>query len=355
MHLKPVSKRLHRPFRFTFLRYTLTTMLALHGSDVLADSVWLKNGDKITGTLVIKISDQVVIKTSYAGEIKLNWADIHSIDAEEPLLMMLSDGSIVSGRLVHSEEGQVVLDSETNTPLITTELQEIQYVNPSKDLTGEGYVWTGNLNLGATFNSGNSDNRNIQFNGESVLRGLENRYTVQGYTYWAEDNGEQTQNNTRVRGQYDHFFSKRWFSYLNTIQEKDRFRDIRLRSTYGVGTGYQIFEGEKLNLSVEGGLSWIRQDFYEETDENHGALRWAINYNQYLFDSFVQAFHRHEVLYTPRAPSQVLVYSQTGLRFPFILGLSATTQLDYNFDSRPVDGREKGDARALFTIGYSWK
>ena len=333
----------------------LLSILILLASPASADTVWLKNGDKLTGTLGVKISNKLTITTSYAGEVKINWNDIHSIDADKPILMQLSDGSIVNGRLVHTDEGQVILDQETNAPLVDTELDEIHYINPSRDLIGEGYVWTGNLSLGGALNSGNSNNRNMQFNGESVLRGLENRYTVQGYYYWAEDNDQQTQNNARVRAQYDHFFSKKWFSYVNTIQEKDRFRDIRLRSTYGVGSGYQIFEGEKRNLSVEGGVSLIRQDYYEESDDTHAALRWAVNYNQYLFDSFVQAFHRHEVLLTPKSPSQLLLYSSTGLRFPFIFGLSATTQVDYNYDSRPVDDRVKGDTRALFTLGYSWK
>lgn len=343
----------HWPICLALWLLWLTTM-----NMALADTVWLKNGDKITGTLGVKISNKLTFKTTYADEIKINWHDIHSIHADKAILMQLSDGSIVNGRLVHTDEGQVILDEETNSVLVDTELGEIHYINPTRDLIGEGYVWTGNLSLGGAFNSGNSDNRNMQFNGESVLRGLDNRYTVQGYYYWAEDNSEQTQNNARVRGQYDHFFTKKWFSYLNTIQEKDRFSDLRLRSQYGVGTGYQIFEGDKRNLSLEGGLTWIKQDYYDDADENHAALRWAVNYNQYLFDSFVQAFHRHEVLYRASSPSQVLLYSSTGLRFPFIFGLSASTQLDYNYDSRPADEDEKGekrDTRALFTLGYSWK
>lgn len=345
----------HYKNKFMHLVYSLFALFTLFSGNVFADSVWMKNGDKITGTLVSKITDKVVINTSYAGEIKLNWSDIQSIDAEKPYTMMLSDRTVVTGYLKHGENGQAIIDEDTKTELVDTELAEIQYINPSKDLIDEGYVWSGNLNLGGAFNNGNSKNRNMQFNGESITRGFEDRYTAQGYAYWAEDNGEQTQNNMRVRGQYDHFFTKKWFTYLNTIQEKDRFRDIKLRSQYGVGTGYQLFEGEKLNLSLEGGLSWIKQDFYEEDDEDHAAIRWAVNYNQFLFNSFVQAFHRHEVLYTPRSPSQVLLYSSTGLRFPFILGLSATTQLDYNLDSRPADDRRKGDTRALFTLGYTWK
>jgi len=199
------------------LASVLSILFSPLANPAFADTVWLKNGDKITGTLGVKISNKLTVKTSYADEVKINWNDIHSIDAEKPILMQLSDGSIVNGRLVHTDEGQVILDEETNSVLVDTELDEIHYINPTRDLIGEGYVWTGNLSLGGAFNNGNSDNRNMQFNGESVLRGLDNRYTVQGYYYWAEDNDQQTQNNARVRGQYDHFFTKKWFSYLNTI------------------------------------------------------------------------------------------------------------------------------------------
>lgn len=342
-------------FTFKLAQRFFVLLLIVFSHSTFADTVWLKNGDKISGTLVNKITNKVVIKTTYAGDIKLNWADIRSVDTDQTLLMMLSDGSIISGKLVQDEEGLIVIDSDTNTPLINTELEEIQYVNPSKDLTGEGYVWSGNINLGATFNSGNSDNQNLQANGESIVRGLKNRYTVQGYSYWTKDNGQETQNNTRIRGQFDHFFSKKWYSYVKNTMENDRFRDIKLRNNLGVGSGYQFYETDQFTLSVEGGLSWIHQDFYEDADSDRGGLHWAVNYNQYLFDSFVQAFHRHDVLYTPSAPSQILLYSQTGLRFPFLLGLNATTQLDYNYDSRPADDRNESDTRALFTIGYSWQ
>lgn len=348
----------HTPFptqRWLSKLLSLCLLCLLAQPFAFADTVWLKNGDKITGKLGVKLANKLTMNTSYADEIKINWNEIASIDAEQPILMQLADGSLIKGRLRHTEAGQIILDEESNTPLVDTALDEIRYINPSRDLIGEGYVWTGNLSLGGAFNSGNSTNRNVQFNGESVLRGLDDRYTVQGFYYWAEDNGAQTQNNGRVRGQYDRFFNKKWYGYVNSVQEKDRFRDIRLRSTYSLGSGYQFFEGDKRNLSLEGGLSLIRQDYQQAADESHVAWRWAVNYNQYLFDRFMQAFHRHEVLITPRSPSQVLLYSSTGLRFPFIFGLSASTQVDYNFDSRPVDDRRKGDTRALFTLGYSWK
>lgn len=349
-----IAQHLSQPFR-SYILLVMMCALSFMPPQSVADTLWLKNGDKITGMLGAKTSNKVSIKTTYAGELQINWNDIHSIDADKPILMMLSDGSLVKGRMVHTDEGQVVMDSETNAPLISTELDEIHYINPTKDLIGEGYVWSGNLNLGATFNSGNSDNKNLQTNGESVLRGLENRYTVQGYSYWSEDNGQESQNNTRIRGQFDHFFSKKHYAYVKNTLENDRFRDIKLRNNMGIGTGYQIAEGQKLNLSIEGGISWIHQDYYSSEDSDRAGVHWAVNYNQYLFDSFVQAFHRHDILLTPRAPSQWLLYSQSGLRFPFIFGLSATTQLDFNYDSQPVNNRQKADARALFTLGYSWK
>ncbi|MGQ2965240.1 hypothetical protein [Methylophilus sp.] len=67
--------------RLKHLLYGLIALITWFSGSAVADSVWMKNGDKITGTLVVKVTDKVVINTSYAGEIKLNWADILSIDA----------------------------------------------------------------------------------------------------------------------------------------------------------------------------------------------------------------------------------------------------------------------------------
>ncbi|MEZ0288111.1 MAG: hypothetical protein ACAH05_04000, partial [Methylophilus sp.] len=113
MFLNVASKALnHRKQQLSYLLYSVVALITFFSDSAYSDSVWMKNGDKITGTLVVKVTDKVVINTSYAGDIKLNWADILSIDAEKSYTMMLSDQTVVTGFLKHGENGQAILDED---------------------------------------------------------------------------------------------------------------------------------------------------------------------------------------------------------------------------------------------------
>jgi len=47
--------------------------------NVMADEIWLKNGDRITGT-VKKMEDKVLIfETPYAGEMSIKWDEITAV------------------------------------------------------------------------------------------------------------------------------------------------------------------------------------------------------------------------------------------------------------------------------------
>ena len=51
------------------------TLLCVPGN-AFADEVFLKNGDRISGTVISKTGDVLVLDTKYAGEIKINLADV---------------------------------------------------------------------------------------------------------------------------------------------------------------------------------------------------------------------------------------------------------------------------------------
>jgi putative salt-induced outer membrane protein YdiY len=45
------------------------------------------------------------------------------------------------------------------------------------------------------------------------------------------------------------------------MAERDTLSNINLRTTVGPGVGYQFFEGELMNLSIEVGPSYVRTDY----------------------------------------------------------------------------------------------
>ncbi|HEY0268107.1 MAG TPA: DUF481 domain-containing protein, partial [Methyloradius sp.] len=298
-----------------------------------ADQVFLKNGDIITGEIVKKETEKLVFKTSYAGEINIQWSEISNLTSDKPQQIVLTDGSIVKGTIesLDAGEGKIVTEQHERE----FDLNETRYINPSVDLAGLGTRWSGHINAGGTITQGNSDTQSVRFDGETIARKQFSRYTFGGVFNHAEDSGNNTQFNSRAYGKYDYFFSPRWYGYVNQSLENDRFRDLRLRSVSGAGSGYQIFETPNINLALEGGLNYISEEYYQAEPESYPALRWAIKYDQLLFRNDTRFFHEHEVLLGLQETSQTLLSSKTGLRFPLLFGFNATTQLNFNWDSQP--------------------
>jgi putative salt-induced outer membrane protein YdiY len=343
--------------RIVMSRYMAAVLLLfglLMSHIVWADQIRLKNGDILTGEVVKKESDKVVFRTDYAGELEISWSEVASLDSQEAVRIVLTDDRSMEGRLVPDGKGQAIVQTEGGKEMARIKLIDLLYINPSAEVSGVGITWTGNINLGGTFTQGNSDTSLLHFDAETVARRKRDRFTVGGIVNRGESEGFDTVYNSRVYGKYDYFLNRRWYAYVNAAGENDKFRDIRLRTSTGVGSGFQIFEQPGLNLSIEGGLNYITADYYVDEDESYPGGRWALKYDQKIFGGDTEIFHQHEFLFGFLNGKNTLLFSKTGLRVPIADRLKASTQLNIDWAKEPSPGRESTDLALIFSLGYDW-
>ena len=320
---------------------------------VLADTVKLKNGDVLTGTVIKKETDKLVFKTKYTGEIKIIWSEIATLNTDKPVKVVLADDSSFDATLQKRSLGRVKVINAGLKMSKVLELKDVSYINPSPKVSGKGVSWKGHANLGGAITQGNSDTSLVRFDAEAIARSKKNRLTLGGNVNRGKSNGENTEFNSKGYAQLDHFLSKKWYIYANGSLEHDKFRDISLRSNVGLGSGYQIYEQSDLNLSVEGGLNYVNVDYNQAEDESYASGRWALKYDQLLFAN-VKFFHQHEVLVSLEDTADTLVFTKTGLRVPIAENLNASTQLNVDYNNQPADNRERLDKTLLFSLGYGW-
>ena len=55
-----------------------------------ADTVWLNNGDRLTGQIVLLDGGKLALKTKYAGRVLIDWKDIDTLRSDQPLLVKRS-------------------------------------------------------------------------------------------------------------------------------------------------------------------------------------------------------------------------------------------------------------------------
>lgn len=137
--------------------------------------------------------------------------------------------------------------------------------------------------------------------------------------------------------------------------EHDKFADLNLRTTTGLGPGYQIFETERTRLSVEGGASYIWENFDSSTNNDYVAARWALNFKHQLFKSWkLQAFHNHHLRWSVEDTGDYVFNSEIGLRIPIIDRMQATVQFTLDRNNSPASDAKKrlwhADYRGLYMV-----
>jgi putative salt-induced outer membrane protein YdiY len=330
--------------------------LALSGclAPAWADVLTLSNGDRLSGTVLRKQGDSVVLRTAYAGDVSVKWSEVTGITTAKPVHVILSDESSIKGELLAADAGHARVKAGEIIETAPFDLAKLTFINPPPEVSGQGAKISGRVNVGVISTSGNTDTENIHLDGEWIARTRDNRFTVGGAFNRAKDQGTESASNGHAYIKYDHFVTKQWYVYANSTVERDRFKDLNLRTTLGVGSGYQIYESPELNLQVEGGVNYVNEDFRLMPDDRFPSARWALKYNQMLFGGATQLFHEHEWLISLEDTKDMIAKTKTGLRFPLSKQFEASTQVDVDWDRTPPAGKDSTDTKLLFTVGYRW-
>ncbi|MBN2034356.1 MAG: DUF481 domain-containing protein [Deltaproteobacteria bacterium] len=317
-----------------------------------ADEVWLKNGDRLTGKVLSLEGGALVFSTTYAGDISIRWDEVVNLKTEEPSKVVLSDETTLKGPISPGQGGKVSVKPEKLAEPVTTDLASVKIINPKPPKPP--LTTTLRVNLGAGFATGNTDKEDIYADGEFMARTDQNRYTIGGLYRRAESDNVKTEDKTMGYIKYDHFFTKKWYAYANANAERDEFKDLDLRSTLGVGVGYQIIDSERTNLSLEGGVSYVNENYVIAEDNSFTAGRWGLRFDHFLLPKSLQYFLYHTGLQSLEDSEDLLLFTETGFRVPFYKNLNLTAQMNWEYNKSPSAGKKESDYIYLFTIGYQW-
>ena len=339
--------------RNMFLSASLIAALCAQGA--LADTLVLTNGDRITGTFV-EIEDGIVSFTPESADKTLSYplTLVAQLRTDDIIQVLMEDGTEVRGRAVEGEDGEIRLDSEQFTDPVSFPVTSIQRGTGPDTPVRQPVRSTGNISLGARVTDGNTRSQTYSGTADASVRTDVNRIRFAADFNRSEEGGEETVDNASGSVRYDHFVSDRFYLNSNASLARDRFRELRLRSTVGVGLGYQFFEFPTRNLSAELGVSYVNEDRYVAENESNPAGRWGLDYEERFAGNGIRLFHSQTGLVNLEDTEDVVIRSRTGVRFPFVIGMTGTFQVNVDYENQPpLDNRRVDTAYAL-TAGYSW-
>jgi hypothetical protein len=321
-----------------------------------ADEIMLQNGDRLSGDIIEKSGDKLVIRTDYAGELSVRWSLVTSIRTGRPIRALVADGKeAIRATLTPLPDGRIEYLPADGGPAQALELSQITHLNPKPYETAQGIDYKGRALLSAAATAGNVESERVYGEGEITARAQQYRYALRGRV---ERRNEAvvgiTASNWLVGANYDRFTDPRHFRYVRGSLENDRIRDINRRGTLGAGYGLQLVESQRANIALRGGLDYVVLDRIAGMDERFPALGWGLNARGKPGTGSLELFHDQEGFWNLKDIGSITWRSKSGLRMPLIAKINSVVQLNIDWESRPAPGRDPLDAMLLLGIDYAW-
>ena len=320
-------------------------------SSAVADEVYLTDGDHLSGTVTSIAGGKMTLHSDVVGDIVIPTSGIKSFQTTHPIDMTLTDGTRINQQVVMSDPGKVAV--------VSTGLEGQQKLSVSDIETVNVPILTGSFQVGGSLARGNTftDQLNAGFNvGVNLQKEI--------FTFTGEYNYGRTKDRTTgvttatadrwdLDAKYQHYFSKKFYGYVDAEVTKDRIAFLDLRFTPSAGIGYQWLDKAPLKFGTEGGIAWIYEKYTNGTPTREDVALKLAYHLTYDFNSNVNLFN--DVTYFPSLEhiSYYLLNTDIGLHTKLTKKLFAELKIEWDYDSEPATGALKNDELYVASLGYT--
>jgi hypothetical protein len=235
-----------------------------------ADQVVLKNGDRVTGAVVKKDGNNLIVKTDQFGAVTVAWDQIASIRTDKPVNVVLADGRKAKATIATA--GAVVeIAAQPPISVAPTEITTLrddaeQAAFDRLQHPGWGELWAGAAAVGLAGTAGNAEALTFTV-GVNAARATNTDLTklyFNSIKASALANGQHSDTAQAIHAgwAYNHNVSPKLFAGVFNDYDYDKFQNLDLRFTIGGVFGYHLHKSAKSQLDVLGGFDYNRASYF---------------------------------------------------------------------------------------------
>jgi putative salt-induced outer membrane protein YdiY len=252
-----------------FEALTLIVFFALTTA-LFADQVTLKNGDRITGTVVKSDGKTLVLHTDAGGDITLKFDAIQEIKTDAELHVTMKGGKTAVGPVttaggnieVATKTTGTVEAPEADVTLIRNDAEQAAY---DKSLhPGLMHGWNGGANIGFSVARGNSETENLAVAFNAVHPTLTDKITLYASSIYTTNQlaSPSTVANLVQGGfRYDHNLNPRLFVFGAADFMSNALQFLDLRGVYSGGFGFHAIKSDRTMLDFLGGGNYTHETY----------------------------------------------------------------------------------------------
>lgn len=324
--------------------------------DSWADQVVLKNGDRVTGSIVKKDGKNLTIKADQFGVVTMAWDQVETIKTEKPVNLVLLDGRTAQGTLATSE-GKVKVSGPTQLDVSLSEINVLRDAAEQKAFDrlqhpGLTELWAGTASLGLAGTAGNATTLTFTTGVTAARVTNTDKTSIYFNTIKASAtiNGKNSDTAEAVRGGigYDHNLSPRIFANVFNDWEYDKFQNLDLRFVIGGGIGLHAMKTDRSRMDLLGGLDYNHSSYSTPLTQSSAEFYFGDDYTLKLTGttSLVQGFRLFSDLTNT---GSYRANFDAGLATKISKTLTWNVSLSDRYLNHPALGRKTNDF--LYTTG----
>ena len=330
-------------------RTLLCLVVMCLAAPVFADTVWLKNGDRLSGKIKVFDGGKLLIQTEYAGAVPIDWKQVKTLESDQELLVKQDAWTGEKAKsLQAAEDGSVTLVNGEAPK--TVALASIQQLIKPKPLV-EDMVWKGNVDVAMDYKRADKDTDDYDLDFKTTARHGAWRHHAEGEYNREFQNDVVTTDNWTAEYALDYFISDKWYWQGRLTYNRDRVEDISRQRTVGTGPGYQFRDDELGAFSLGSLLNRTDYEYSDGKKDNFYSLAMKWDYNRYLMGKTVSFFTNGELGKSLEGESDYSLDSEIGLRYKVTEWASLNLKAE-----KDLIGSSSGSDNALnktrYTVGF---
>jgi hypothetical protein len=313
---------------------------------LMADTVWMKNGDRLSGTIRVFDGGKLMLETDYSGVLSLDWSQVATLESEQELLVKGGDESGErADALKAAATGKVTL-SNGGQPR-TVELGSIQQIMKPKPIV-EDFLWKGNVDVAMDYKRAESDTDDYDIDLKTQARHGKWRHNA-AMDYNRElTNDVVSTDNWGAEYALDRFLDEQWFWQGQLEYKRDKIEDLARQRTLGTGPGYQLWDDELGAFSVAGLLNRTDYAYASGKKVNFYAISMKWDYRRYLMGKSIELFSLGEVGKPLSGVADYALDAEVGLRYK----VTDWASLNLKAEKDQLSGSDGDKDETRYTLGF---
>jgi putative salt-induced outer membrane protein YdiY len=315
---------MRKPFVF------VVAVVLLLCPQLFADQVVLKNGDRLTGSIVNSDGKILTLKSEFAGEVKIQWGAIQEITSSQPLYITGKDGQVLVGN-VKTSDGKFHVQT-ANSGEVSVAKDVVQSVRSKEEQSSyEAQIeklrhpkltdfWGSAIDMGMAIARGNTETFTFNLSGKAARTTEKDKISLNFLSLYSDNSvtGKSVTTGNLVEGgtRYDLNINEKWFGFGQLDLLHDQFQELNLRVVPGGGLGYHAIKSKTTTFDLAAGGSLDKEFFTNGLDRTSGEIL--------LGEAFAHKFFKTTTLSESLQLFPNLTYRG---QFRYVFNLGINTQL----------------------------